>query len=163
MKPKAFQDYYPEELSHCYGCGKNNKHGHQLKSYWKESTDKAKPLQTIATYTPEKMYTAIPGFVYGGLIASLIDCHGTGSAAAIAYQSSGREMDTLPSLRFVTGGLNVRYLAPTPQNTELTLIGTFTEIKERKVVVSIEVFSHDTLCATGEVIAVLMPKNMMPK
>ncbi len=34
MNQKAFQDYYPDELSHCYGCGRFNEHGLQLKSYW---------------------------------------------------------------------------------------------------------------------------------
>ena len=34
MGDRAFQDYYPDDLSHCYGCGRLNEHGHQLKSYW---------------------------------------------------------------------------------------------------------------------------------
>jgi len=165
MNNTAFQDCYPEELSHCYGCGKNNEQGHQLESYWLDDKNNGadEPPKTIARFTPDKKYTAIPGFVYGGLIASLIDCHGTGSAAAMAYKSANREMGTLPTLRFVTGGLNVRYLAPTPQHTELTLIGTFTEVKERKIVVSIELFANEVLCVKGEVIAVLMPESMVPK
>lgn len=59
---QAFQDLYPEDLSHCYGCGRNNPHGHQLKSYWDDD-------ETIALFTPKSFHTAIPGFVYGGLIA----------------------------------------------------------------------------------------------
>ena len=31
---KAFQDYYPESLAHCYGCGSVNQHGHQIKTFW---------------------------------------------------------------------------------------------------------------------------------
>jgi hypothetical protein len=31
---KAFQDSYPDDLSHCYGCGRLNEHGLRLKSYW---------------------------------------------------------------------------------------------------------------------------------
>jgi hypothetical protein len=34
MDQKAFQDYYPDDLSHCYGCGRLNEHGLQIKSYW---------------------------------------------------------------------------------------------------------------------------------
>ncbi|GAA5558297.1 hypothetical protein Asch01_03053 [Acinetobacter schindleri] len=30
----AFQDLYAEPYTHCYGCGRDNPHGHQLKSYW---------------------------------------------------------------------------------------------------------------------------------
>jgi len=156
MINKAFQDCYPDDLSHCYGCGKNNHEGHQLKSYWHGQ-------HTIAHYTPKHYHTAIPGFVYGGLIASLIDCHGTGSAAAMAFRIEERDMDTLPAIRFVTGALNVSYLAPTPQGVELALIGSFTEVKERKIIVDIIVSANGVVCATGIVIAVKMPQSMAVK
>ena len=153
MNSKAFQDCYPQELSHCYGCGSNNSNGHQLKSYWDGDN-------TIAHFTPEPYHIAIPGYVYGGLLASLIDCHGTGSAAAAAYKAQNREMGSLPPLRIVTASLKVDYKAPTPLGTELTLKGEIVEIKERKVVVDISVFANNTLCATGQVIAVKMPDAM---
>ena len=156
MSTKAFQDYYPDELSHCYGCGKNNPRGHQLKSYWDGET-------TVAHYTPEPYHTAIPGYVYGGLIASLVDCHGTGTASAAAYRAAGREMGSAPPLRFVTGSLQVSFLAPTPQGVELELRGTVVEVKEKKVVVDISVTANGKLCAKGQVIAVRMPDSMTPK
>ncbi len=154
MSDKAFQDYYPDELSHCYGCGSNNEAGHQIKSYWDGDT-------TIARYQPKEYHTAIPGYVYGGLIASLIDCHGTGSASAAAYKEAGRELGTEPPLRFVTASLKVDYLAPTPMGVELELRGTIAEVKERKVVVDITVQAGNTTCAKGQVIAVRMPDNML--
>lgn len=156
MTNRAFQECYPNDLSHCYGCGVNNPEGHHLKSYWHG-------LQTISHYTPEFYHTAIPGFVYGGLIASLIDCHGTGSAAAMAFRNEQRAMDTLPAIRFVTGALNVNYLAPTPQGVELELIGSFTEVKERKIIVDIIVTANGVVCAQGNVIAVKMPQSMVLK
>ena len=67
MNHKAFQDYYPDELSHCYGCGRLNEHGLKLKSYWDGE-------QTVATFWPSPYHMAIPGYVYGGLLASIIDC-----------------------------------------------------------------------------------------
>ena len=73
----AFQDYYPEDVAHCFGCGRLNEHGHHIKSYWDGG-------ETVARFVPRPYHTAIPGYVYGGLIASLIDCHGTGTAAAAA-------------------------------------------------------------------------------
>lgn len=157
MSNKAFQDCYPDELSHCYGCGRNNALGHQLKSYWDKEGE-----TTIAHYTPKPEHMAVPGFVYGGLIASLIDCHGTGSAAAMAYQQAQRDMGTLPPLRFVTGSLKVDYLAPTPQETELVLCGSFSEIKERKICVDITLSANGIVCVKGHVIAVLMPDSMAP-
>ena len=33
-KMLAFQDFYPEDYSHCFGCGRLNEKGHQIKSYW---------------------------------------------------------------------------------------------------------------------------------
>lgn len=155
MSEKAFQDSYPEELSHCYGCGRNNELGHQLKSFW-EGDD------SVARFTPEDYHTAIPGFVYGGLLASLVDCHGTGTASGAAYRAAGREPGSLPVLRFVTGSLHVDFLAPTPQGIELVLKGQAIEIKERKVVVDIQVYAEETLVAKGKVVAVKMPDSMAP-
>ncbi|MGY8872372.1 MAG: PaaI family thioesterase [Pseudomonadales bacterium] len=156
MSKQAFQDGYPEELSHCYGCGSNNADGHQLKSYW---LDEEKG-QTVAHFTPKACHTAIPGFVYGGLIASLIDCHGTGSASAAAYRAEGRAIGSAPALRFVTGALNVNFLAPTPMGVELILHGKITEIKERKVIVDITLSANDVVCVKGSVVAVKMPATM---
>lgn len=158
MSEKAFQDYYPDELSHCYGCGKNNKDGHQLKSYWQNNDASTK--KTVAYYEPQNCHTAIPGFVYGGLIASLIDCHGTGSAAAMAFCQAKREMGSLPALRFVTAALNVSYLAPTPMGVELVLVGEFIEVKDKKIITEITVSANGIACAKGTVVAVKMPESM---
>ena len=150
--PKAFQDYYPENVAHCYGCGSLNDHGHQIKTYWDGE-------ETVTRYTPKPYHTAIPGFVYGGLLASLIDCHGTGSAAAAMYKSQGRTMDSEPTLRFVTGSLQVSYLKPTPLGVELEIRGVIKEIKGKKVVVEATVYADGVATAKGEVIALQMPEN----
>lgn len=150
---KAFQDYYPDELSHCYGCGRNNADGHHLKSYWDGKT-------TVARFTPEPWHVAIPGYVYGGLIASLIDCHGTGSAAAAAHRAEDRELGSEPPLRFVTASLQVDYLAPTPLGRELLLRGEIVEVGPRKVIVEIAVSAGDACTARGRVVAVRMPESM---
>jgi len=150
-KEKAFQDYYPDELSYCYGCGRLNEHGLQIKSYWDGE-------ETVAVFQPRPYHTAIPGYVYGGLIASLIDCHGTGTAAAAAYRAAGREMGTEPAYRYVTAALRVDYLKPTPM-MELEVRGRVREVKGRKVVVEAEVRAGGDLCARGEVVAVQMPED----
>jgi acyl-coenzyme A thioesterase PaaI-like protein len=156
MTEPAIQDSYPDDLSHCYGCGRLNPHGHQLKTRWDGD-------ETVSRFTPRPEHTAIPGYVYGGLIASLIDCHGTGTAAAAAYREAGREPDTEPAFRFVTASIQVRYLKPTPMGVELEVRGRVVEIAGRKVVVSAKLIADDEVCATGEVIAVEMPEHMMPK
>jgi acyl-coenzyme A thioesterase PaaI-like protein len=153
MTDKAFQDYYPDHWSHCYGCGRLNQDGHQIKSYWDGD-------ETICHFTPKPQHTAIPGYVYGGLIASLIDCHGTGSAAAAAYRAADRPMDSEPPLRFLTGTLTVKYLQPTPLGPPLELRGKIREVKGRKVVVDITVSVDGAVTTQGEVIAIQVPEHL---
>jgi acyl-coenzyme A thioesterase PaaI-like protein len=156
MNQKAFQDYYPDELSYCYGCGRLNEQGLKLKSFWDGE-------ETVALFTPREYHIAIPGYVYGGLIASIIDCHSTGTAAAAFYHAEGREMGTGPPVRFVTASLHVEYIRPTPSGVPLEVRGKVKEIKERKVVVSATVSANGEICAKGEVVAVQMPEHMMPR
>ncbi len=143
---KAFQDFYPNDFNHCYGCGGLNPYGHQLKSYWDGD-------ESVAEFEPKPYHTALPGYVYGGLIASLIDCHSTGTAAAALYKYEGRPMDSLPPFRCVTASLHVDYLRPTPINGILTLRGKVKDIDGRKVTVLVELFGGGELCAKGEVVA----------
>jgi len=154
MKKIAIQDYYEDEFSVCYGCGRLNKDGLQLKTFLVND-------ETISQHKPKESKTAINGIVYGGLLASLIDCHGTGSASVFYARENGIELEQYNAPRFVTGNLNVSYLKPTPLDTELTLKGKLKEIKGRKVVVSIEVFSQGVLTVKGEVIALLLPENFV--
>jgi acyl-coenzyme A thioesterase PaaI-like protein len=155
MSQKAFQDYYPDDFSYCYGCGRLNEHGLQIKSYWDGD-------ETVATLQPREYHIAIPGYVYGGLIASLIDCHSTGTAAAAAYRAQGRDMGSEPALRFVTASLHVDYLQPTPIGVPLKIRGRIKEVKGRKVIVSASVSAQGEVCARGEVVAVQMPDHMIP-
>lgn len=157
MSPKAFQDYYPNHLSYCYGCGRLNEHGLQLKSYWDGDSE-----ESVAHFTPRPEHIAIPGYVYGGLIASLIDCHGTGTAAAASYRAAGRGMDTEPPFRFVTASLHVNYHKPTPLGEPLELRGRVSELKGRKVVVDITLSARGEVCASGQVITVQMPEGFLP-
>ena len=155
MNAPAFQDAYPDDLSHCYGCGRLNEHGLQLKSYWDGD-------ETVAVFTPRPYHVALPGFVYGGLIASLVDCHGTASAAAAACRAEGRELGSEPPVRFVTAALHVDYLRPTPLGGPLEIRGRIEEIKGRKIVVAATVSAGGQLCARGRVVAVRMPASMAP-
>ncbi len=149
---KAFQEYYGDDVSYCYGCGRLNEHGLQIKSYWEGDA-------AVCTYTPKSYYTAIPGIVYGGLIASLIDCHSTGTAAAAAYRAENRSMDSKPGFRYVTASLKVDYLKPAPIDTPLTLRAKVKEISGRKVIVDSTLHAGDELCARGVVVVVQMPED----
>ncbi len=156
MTQKAFQDYYEDHSSHCYGCGRLNVHGLQIKSFWEGD-------ETVCRFTPQSYHTATQGYVYGGLIASVIDCHSTGTAAAAAYRAAGRQMGTPPELRYLTASLHVDYLRPTPIGTELLLKGRVIEFKRRKVVVAVDLTVKGELCARGTVVTVRVPENWDPE
>lgn len=152
---KAFQDCYQDELSHCYGCGRLNEHGLKIKSYW-DGQD------AVAVFEPEPYHIGIPGYVYGGLIASLIDCHCIGTASAATLRAEGRDIETSLPLRFVTASLNVDYLRPAPIGVALEVRAKVREIKGRKVIVAATVSANKEICARGEVVAVQMPEHMKP-
>jgi len=154
MTDKAFQDYYPDYFSYCYGCGRLNEQGLQIKSYWEGD-------ESVCRFTPRPYHTAVPGYVYGGLIASLIDCHSTGTAAAAAYRAEARGMDSHPPLRFLTASLHVDYIRPTPMGVPLEVRARVTEIKGRKVVVSCQLSAEGELCAQGMVVAIQVPESMI--
>lgn len=153
---RPFQDLYPEDYSHCYGCGRLNRDGLQIKTVWEGD-------ESVTRYTPRPYHTAIPGFVYGGLLASLLDCHGTGTAAAAAARAQGRAIDSDPPLRYVTASLKVDYLKPTPMGVPLEIRGRATEVKGRKVVVHSTLFANGVTTVRSEVVAVQMPDTFLTK
>ena len=150
----AVQDFYPDDYAHCYGCGRLSSEGLHVRTMWEGDG-------TVARFMPRPEHIAFPGFVYGGLIASLIDCHAIGTAAAFVEREAGRKIGDAPSPRFVTASLKVDYLEPTPHGTELELRARATEIKTRKVTVEVEVRAGGEVTVRGSVIAVRMPETMV--
>jgi len=151
---KAVQDFYPEDVAHCFGCGRLNPEGHRLKTVW-EGDD------TVSRVKPHRYHTAIPGYVYGGLIASLLDCHGTGGAAAAMLRREGRDIGDGEAPRFVTASLQVDFLKPTPLGPELEVRGRIVEITDRKVVLEETLSAGGAVTARGRVVTVRMPEAMV--
>jgi acyl-coenzyme A thioesterase PaaI-like protein len=152
---KAVQDFYPDDFAHCYGCGRLNAFGLHVRSWWEGD-------ETVARFTPRPEHIAMPGFVYGGLIASLIDCHAMGTAAAAAERAAGRAIGEAPSPRFVTASLKVDYLKPTPLGPELEIRARIVERSERKTLVSATVSAAGMVTARGNIVAVPRPEAMAP-
>jgi acyl-coenzyme A thioesterase PaaI-like protein len=147
----AIQDTYPESAAHCYGCGRLNEVGHQIKT--RSAGD-----VTITEFVPEPFHTAFIDSTYGGLIASVIDCHSTGSAAIFAMAAEGHEVGSEPSPRFVTAHLEVDYLAPTPLEP-MQVEGRMVEIGERKVIVESELSVDGTVTARGSAVLIRLPES----
>ena len=152
MNP-AIQDLYPPDFAHCFGCGRENPHGHQLKSFVEGN-------EVVARFTPSPHHMAVPGYVYGGLLASLADCHAMATAAADAEQTAGRQVGDGPAPRFVTAALRVDYLKPTPLGSELEIRGHVTERSAKKAVVAVSITVRGTQTIRAEAVAVRIPKSM---
>src|SRR5215831_826452 len=146
------QDLYPDDVAHCFGCGRDNAHGHHLKSYVQGES-------VVARFTPERHHLSVPGFVYGGLLASLADCQAMATAAAAEMAESGNPAEG-PAPRYVTAALCVDYVKPTPIGVELEIQSQVQEQSERKKVVAVTISTAGTVTVRAEVVAVKIPKSM---
>lgn len=153
MTAVAVQDAYPDDYSHCFGCGRLNHAGHQLKT-------RLEGDETVSRFVPLPEHMALPGYVYGGLLASLLDCHGMATAAAAAIRHEGHEVGDIPSPRYVTAALHVDYLKPTPLGGELEIRARVEEFTARKVRVQAWVVAGGKRTVQASIVAVPLPDRM---
>lgn len=150
MEQRAFQDVIAGGANHCYGCGCQNDHGLQLKSYWAENGE-----ETVCVWLPRDYHTAAwPNVLSGGVIATLIDCHSVCTAIMEAYRAEGLVWTSEPGIIYITGSLQVSYLKPTPMDGPLTLRARVTDKQSRKSTVRCSLYANGEECARGEVLAV---------
>lgn len=101
--------------NYCWGCGADNPAGLHLKSYWDGDL-------ALAEWMPRDEFAAGPRhFLNGGIIATLLDCHGVCTAIADAYRRERREIGTEPEIWHATVSLSVSYLRPTPTSEAVQL------------------------------------------
>ena len=111
----AIQDQIPD--NHCWGCGADNPQGLHLRSFWDGE-------QAVAALPPRCRLRRRPRHVLnGGIIATLLDCHGVCTAIARAYDDEGRAIGSEPEIWHATTSMTVEYLRPTPIGEEVELIG----------------------------------------
>lgn len=149
----AIQDHYPDAFAVCYGCGRLNAHGLHVRTLLEGD-------EGIARFTPRAEHTGIAGFVYGGLLASLIDCHAIGTAAAMAERAAGRAVGEAPAPRYVTASLQVDFRKPTPHGPTLEVRARVLETSARKSVLEVALFADGIATVTGRVVAVRIPDSM---
>jgi acyl-coenzyme A thioesterase PaaI-like protein len=149
----AVQDSYPDHLARCFGCGRLNERGLHLRTRWEGD-------ETVTRFTPAPYHTAVPGVVYGGLLASLVDCHSTASGAAALYRAEGRGFtDAGPAHRCVTGTLTVRYLRPTALGPELVVRGRVVEVAGRKVTIASRIVVADEVTVEADAVVLEVPED----
>jgi uncharacterized protein (TIGR00369 family) len=149
----ALQDHYPDDFAHCYGCGRLNPAGLILRS-------RREGDAMVARFRPRPQDVAVPGFVYGGLLASLVDCHAMATAAAAVEERAGRAIGASPAPRFVTASLSIDYLRPTPHGPELLVRARALEVGDRKVIVKAEIEVEGAVTVCGRVVALRLPGTM---
>lgn len=130
----ALQDRYFADLP-CFGCGPANEKGLRLKSY-------AGPDGTVvATFTPWPEHDNGAGFLNGGIIATVLDCH---SGAAVTHTAFEHGWEPLGGalLPFVTAGIDVRYRRPAPLRDTVSLRATIASADEARITAEV-VLEHD--------------------
>jgi acyl-coenzyme A thioesterase PaaI-like protein len=122
---QSLQERYFPDLP-CFGCGPANEKGLQLRSYLR-----ADGIVT-ALFTPWPEHDNGLGFLNGGIIATVLDCH---SAAAVTHEAFAQNWLPLPgaALPYVTAGLEVSYLRPAPLTDTVALYAEVVESTEAQI------------------------------
>ena len=122
------ESLYPELT--CFGCGHANPDGFHLRSYRDGEL-------TVAEFTPRPEHDNGFGFLNGGIISTVLDCHG---AAVVMWEASERGWEAEPGapVPFITAGFDVRFLRPTPLGPTVRLVGTPVSVDESEIVVGSE-------------------------
>jgi hypothetical protein len=144
----ALQDAWPD--ASCFGCGPANPRGLHIKSYWSEDG-----TEVVCRFEPRHEFNAgFPNVMYGGLVASIIDCHSIWTAIAWTYRAEGREHGSPPAISYVTGTITVRFLAPTQLHEPVVLRSRVTELHPKKALVVTAAYSGGVKTAEADVVAV---------
>lgn len=152
MTEKSFQAQIPDNF--CFGCGPENPDGLHIQSFWSGENEN----ESVCVYRPLPYQAAGPRvFLNGGIIATLIDCHGICTAVANAYRAEGREIGSGALIWCATAKLEIGYLRPTPIDAPVELRATIREAGEKKTVLECSLSSGGERCAEGEVLAVRVP------
>lgn len=138
--PVSLQRRYFPDMT-CFGCGPANPDGLHLSSY--EDGDGG----TVASFTPWPEHTNGLGYLNGGIICTLLDCH---SATPMVLEAVRQGLWSLENpLPFVTAGLDVRYLRPTPLDEPLTLQARLLGATPDEALVEVELLAQDKVRAAG--------------
>ncbi len=151
----AFQDAMP--FNHCWGCGADNENGLQLKSHWQGE-------RAVAAWQPQAQYMAGPEHVLnGGIISTLLDCHGVCTAVADGYRQEGRAVGEGEIIWYVTGSLSVSFLKPTPIDAPVHLEAIVERREGRKTWLQLLLSSQGEARARGELLAIRVSPEWMER
>jgi acyl-coenzyme A thioesterase PaaI-like protein len=151
VEASSIQDQIPD--NHCWGCGADNPAGLHLQSFWDGA-------EAVARFRPATTFAAGPRHVLnGGIIATLLDCHGICTAIARAYDDEGRAIGSTPEIWCATSSLTVQYLRPTPLGEEVELAGRVLEVDGSSTAVACVLSCAGKERARATVHAVRVPES----
>ena len=124
----------------CFGCGPVNERGLRLKSYPTDEGD------VVAKFAPWPEHDNGTGFLNGGIIATVLDCH---SAAVVTHEAERRGWTAADGalLPFLTAGIDVRYRRPSPLREPVQLRGRLIEADESQMTAAVELWWQDKVRA----------------
>ena len=132
------ESLYPDLT--CFGCGHANPDGFHLRSY--RDGDR-----TVATFTPRPEHDNGFGFLNGGIITTVLDCHTAAVVMWEAHQRGWKAAHGAP-VTDITAGLEVKFLRPTPLGHVLSLQAEPQEVSESEIVVNAELVFDEKQRAT---------------
>ena len=134
--PESLQKTYAPR-SICFGCGPANPRGLHVESHPDGDS-------LVAVFQPEKDHEAFAGYVSGGIIGTLLDCHSNWTAAWTLMRAAGADTPRFT----VTAEYHVRLLRPAPSDGPLRLRARAVEVKTDRAVVEATLEAGGKLCAT---------------
>ncbi|MDE0868744.1 MAG: PaaI family thioesterase [Candidatus Poseidoniaceae archaeon] len=130
------RQYAPSSI--CFGCGPANQQGLQINSIRIENG-------LSMEYLPEHHHQAFPGMINGGIIGTLLDCHGNWTAAIALMDAQGLEEPPCT----VTASYSVQLRRPTPIDVPLKVTSQIKELSGDRVEVELLLEANGKVCATG--------------
>ncbi|WP_394824609.1 PaaI family thioesterase [Pendulispora albinea] len=112
----------------CFGCGPANPKGFHLRSYGAEDDT------VIGAFWPGPEHDNGFGFLNGGIISTVLDCHTAAAVVQGSVDHGFRALDGAP-LPFITAGFDVRFLRPTPLGPKVDLWAKVESIAEQEAIV----------------------------
>lgn len=138
MDTRSLQERFAP-TGRCFGCGPANELGLRIQSH--EVGDGT----VVAEWVPRPEHEAFDGFVNGGILGTLVDCHSNWTAVAALIARDGGTV--APST--VTADLSVRFRRPTPSDRPLRIIGRAIEVAYDRVTVETTIEVDGTTTASG--------------
>ena len=147
MKELAVEEEYAPK-SICFGCGPAIERGLGIKSYRNEEG-----LEMEFETSEEHM--AFEGIINGGIIGTLIDCHGNWTAAVALMD----KLDLKEAPCTVTAQYEVKLKRPTPYGVTLFLKSRVLVIGKDRAEIIVELKADGKTCATGRGLFVIVKEG----